>query len=101
MTGIKHRDHKNLCNCFMRLLLLSVVYWIIQIHGKTGQKIPTKVFFVILSAFLLISPLLSWLNRKDIDHHRNYCQNITLTLVPRITEWEGDVPLEAKIQSPE
>lgn len=42
MTGIKHRDHKNLCNCFMRLLLLSVVYWIIQIHGKTGQKIPTK-----------------------------------------------------------
>lgn len=41
------------------------------------------------------------LNWKDIDHHRNSCQNMTLTLAPRITEWEGDVLLGAEIQSPE
>lgn len=36
----------------------------------------------------------------DLKGHRSP-QNITLTVVPRITEWEGDVLLEAKIQSPE
>lgn len=101
MTGIKHQDHQTfaivLCSCSFSLLCTGLS----KSAGKRDRKYQQKISFVILSAFLLISPLLSRLNWKDIDHPRNYCQNITLTLVPGITEWEGDVLLGVKIQSPE